>query len=78
MLLNRPANNGASIECNLKQLIEKNKKQQTNLQVSLLAMDMIASVYQIKDPSRGHHISIRIGIHTGPVVGGIVGQKMPR
>ncbi|KAH9423586.1 hypothetical protein DERP_005166 [Dermatophagoides pteronyssinus] len=46
--------------------------------VCLAARDMIHACYQIRDPSRGRHIKIRIGIHTGPVVGGIVGQKMPR
>ncbi len=46
--------------------------------VCLMAMDMIEAVHHIKDPSRGRHLKIRIGIHTGPVVGGIVGQKMPR
>lgn len=33
--------------------------------VCLMAMDMIDSVYHIKDPSRGRHLKIRIGIHTG-------------
>ena len=46
--------------------------------VCLMAMDMIETVYHIKDPSRGGHIKIRVGIHSGAVVGGIVGQKMPR
>lgn len=47
-------------------------------QVCLMAMDMIEAVYHIIDPSSGRHLKIRIGVHTGPVVGGIVGQKMPR
>jgi guanylate cyclase soluble subunit beta len=26
----------------------------------------------------GQHIRIRVGIHSGPVVGGVVGKRMPR
>ena len=46
--------------------------------VCYMAMDMLDAVCHIKDPSKGRHLKIRIGVHTGPVVGGIVGQKMPR
>ena len=36
--------------------------------VCLAARDMIHACYQIRDPSRGRHIKIRIGIHTGKIV----------
>jgi len=45
-----------------------------------MAMDMRDSVQFVKDPRPGTdgHIKIRLGSHSGQVVGGIVGNKCPR
>ena len=45
-----------------------------------MAMDMRDSVCFVKDPRPGTdtHIKIRLGSHSGQVVGGIVGNKCPR
>ena len=32
----------------------------------------------IRDPGTGKDVHVRIGCHSGPVVAGIVGLKMPR
>ncbi|XP_054167307.1 soluble guanylate cyclase 88E-like [Oppia nitens] len=44
--------------------------------VCQIAIDMIRVTFTLPDPSGDNNLKIRIGIHT--VVGGIVGQKMPR
>ncbi|KAJ3587425.1 hypothetical protein NHX12_011022 [Muraenolepis orangiensis] len=43
-----------------------------------MALDMVRSIDNLKDPSNGNNIQIRIGIHSGMVVAGVVGHKMPR
>ncbi|XP_017784523.1 PREDICTED: soluble guanylate cyclase 88E [Nicrophorus vespilloides] len=43
-----------------------------------MALDMIDAITDLKDPSTGHHLKIRVGVHSGAVVAGIVGLKMPR
>ena len=49
-----------------------------------MALDMRDSVAFVKDPRPEHdgdesaHVGIRLGSHSGPVVAGIVGNKMPR
>uniref|UniRef100_G3Q1S4 guanylate cyclase n=1 Tax=Gasterosteus aculeatus TaxID=69293 RepID=G3Q1S4_GASAC len=43
-----------------------------------MALDMVRSIDHLKDPSNGNHIQIRVGIHSGMVVAGVVGHKMPR
>uniref|UniRef100_A0A8D3BPQ9 guanylate cyclase n=1 Tax=Scophthalmus maximus TaxID=52904 RepID=A0A8D3BPQ9_SCOMX len=43
-----------------------------------MALDMVRSIDHLKDPSNGNNIQIRIGIHSGMVVAGVVGHKMPR
>ncbi|KAJ8937791.1 hypothetical protein NQ318_012271 [Aromia moschata] len=45
--------------------------------ISDLALAMMQEVRQIKTPS-GNEVEIRIGIHSGPAVAGIVGIKVPR
>lgn len=37
-----------------------------------------AACLLVKSPADGHPIQIRIGLHTGPVMGGVVGTLMPR
>ncbi|ESO86153.1 hypothetical protein LOTGIDRAFT_129572, partial [Lottia gigantea] len=46
--------------------------------VARFALDMIQDAAQVKSPKTGKPIQIRVGVHTGPVVAGVVGVKMPR
>jgi len=43
-----------------------------------MALDMIEAITDLKDPSTNQHLKIRVGVHSGAVVAGIVGLKMPR
>ena len=43
-----------------------------------MAFDMMDGISMLKDPSNGEAIHMRIGCHSGPVVAGVVGLKMPR
>ncbi|KAF4526892.1 hypothetical protein B566_EDAN014514, partial [Ephemera danica] len=43
-----------------------------------MALDMVDAITDLKDPSTGTHLQIRVGVHSGTVVAGIVGLKMPR
>ncbi|XP_022209089.2 soluble guanylate cyclase 88E isoform X2 [Drosophila obscura] len=43
-----------------------------------MALDMVDAITDLKDPSTGQHLRIRVGVHSGAVVAGIVGLKMPR
>ncbi|XP_015517645.1 soluble guanylate cyclase 88E isoform X3 [Neodiprion lecontei] len=43
-----------------------------------MALDMVEAITDLKDPSTDQHLQIRVGVHSGAVVAGIVGLKMPR
>ena len=43
-----------------------------------MAFDMMDGIRMLKDPGTGKDVQMRIGCHSGPVVAGIVGLKMPR
>ena len=49
-----------------------------------MALDMRDAVAYVRDPrpefeaDESAHVGIRLGSHSGPVVAGIVGNKMPR
>ncbi|KAJ8868258.1 hypothetical protein PR048_029774 [Dryococelus australis] len=43
-----------------------------------MALDMVEAITDLKDPFTGSHLKIRVGVHSGAVVAGIVGLKMPR
>ncbi|KAF2353259.1 hem NO binding associated [Trinorchestia longiramus] len=43
-----------------------------------MALDMVEAITDLKDPSTGNHLRIRVGVHSGMVVAGVVGMKMPR
>ncbi|XP_071940917.1 uncharacterized protein [Antedon mediterranea] len=48
-------------------------------EIALIALDLLQSVKSVVIPhKRGVAMTVRIGIHSGPVVAGIVGSKMPR
>ncbi|KAH0624018.1 hypothetical protein JD844_007302 [Phrynosoma platyrhinos] len=46
--------------------------------IANFALGMITAAKDIKNPVSGNPIQIRVGIHTGPVLAGVVGEKMPR
>eukprot|EP01135_Chromosphaera_perkinsii_P009838 Nk52_evm21s1916 gene=Nk52_evmTU21s1916 len=49
--------------------------------IAKVALHMISSRSRIKLPScvgEGNEINFRLGLHSGPTVGGVVGSKMPR
>ncbi|KAF7259154.1 hypothetical protein EG68_03625 [Paragonimus skrjabini miyazakii] len=55
----------------------------THLHAALIAevaLDMVESVKMVKDESKDppESVRIRVGVHTGAVVAGVVGVKMPR
>ena len=43
-----------------------------------MAFDMMDGISMLRDPGTGKDVQMRIGCHSGPVVAGIVGNKMPR
>ncbi|CAG9804018.1 unnamed protein product [Chironomus riparius] len=54
------------------------KEQNHAEKVCDMALDMIEAITDLEDPSTGQHLKIRVGVHSGAVVAGIVGLKMPR
>ncbi|XP_071136356.1 guanylate cyclase soluble subunit beta-2-like [Mytilus edulis] len=46
--------------------------------IAKFAIDMIKEASNVKSPATGKPLQIRVGIHSGPVVAGVVGVKMPR
>ncbi|QQP36900.1 Soluble guanylate cyclase 88Elike, partial [Caligus rogercresseyi] len=48
------------------------------LKICDMAFDMIDGIRILRDFSIGKNMEMRIGCHSGPVVAGVVGNKMPR
>ncbi|GIL88989.1 hypothetical protein Vretifemale_16900 [Volvox reticuliferus] len=46
--------------------------------VLMFAKAMLSMAAQVSLPTTGGPVKMRIGIHSGPVVSGVVGQRMPR
>ncbi|KAG2434289.1 hypothetical protein HXX76_008013 [Chlamydomonas incerta] len=46
--------------------------------VFMFAKAMLAAAREVKMPSTGEPVQIRIGVSSGPVVSGVVGTRMPR
>ena len=48
-------------------------------EIACMALDLLSAVYEFTIPhKKSERLRIRVGIHSGPVVAGIVGTKMPR
>ncbi|EFJ45873.1 guanylyl and adenylyl cyclase family member, partial [Volvox carteri f. nagariensis] len=43
-----------------------------------MAAAMLQSAFRVTLPTTGAHVRLRIGLHSGPVVSGLVGTRMPR
>ncbi|XP_055335407.1 soluble guanylate cyclase 88E-like [Paramacrobiotus metropolitanus] len=43
-----------------------------------MALSMLADIQNVINPSTGKHVTIRVGIHSGTIVGGVVGLRTPR
>ncbi|XP_071956081.1 soluble guanylate cyclase 88E-like isoform X2 [Antedon mediterranea] len=46
--------------------------------VSEMAMSMVKAMRDLREPDSDDHMKIRAGVHSGVVVAGVVGLKMPR
>lgn len=48
-------------------------------QIGTMALHLLAAVANFRIPHKADEtLKLRIGIHTGPVVAGVVGKTMPR
>lgn len=64
---------------------DRNKDNVDNMDASVtsenlvkMAMDMLREVQKVEHPMTGEPIQMRIGIHTGTIIGGVIGNKKLR
>ena len=55
----------------------RNRKQHAK-QICLMSLDILKHMKTFKIRPNQQQIKIRIGVHSGPVVAGVVGTTMPR
>ncbi|KAJ7380855.1 hypothetical protein OS493_007248 [Desmophyllum pertusum] len=46
--------------------------------ISAMALDMLEAVKQLKNPANDKPMTVTIGMHSGPVAAGLVGEKTPQ
>lgn len=58
--------------------VRKDHDQLNAIKVVKFAAAIIQEARKVKLPGSNAHVNLRIGIHTGPLVSGIIGNRMPR
>ncbi|KAK3103807.1 hypothetical protein FSP39_022035 [Pinctada imbricata] len=54
------------------------RKSDHAVSIAGLALELVETAVMLKDPVSGGHLQLRAGMHTGGVVAGIIGKRMPQ